>query len=100
MDLCPQESPTICILVICKSIPIASLKWVRSSTLKLLLDLSGHAVNSGMLKALGITHVVSVGETLSAETSFIHGHYVDAKDLASNCNNRRKLNVHDQAIAV
>jgi hypothetical protein len=53
-----------------------------------------------MLKALGITHVVSVGETLSAEASFIHGHYVDAKDLASNCNNRRKLNVHDQAITV
>lgn len=58
----------------------------------------GHALNSGMLKALGITHVVSVGETLANETCFIHGHYVDSSELSGHCKPQRKLDKEDQAI--
>jgi hypothetical protein len=45
---------------------------------------SAHAMNSEMLRELGITHVVSVGETLSAEGAIIHGHYVNVSGLTAN----------------
>jgi hypothetical protein len=35
-----------------------------------------------MLKALGITHIVSVGETLSQEACMIHGQYVNVSHLS------------------
>lgn len=41
-------------------------------------------MNSEMLRELGITHVVSVGETLSAEGAIIHGHYVNVSGLTAN----------------
>lgn len=40
-------------------------------------------MNSEMLRELGITHVVSVGETLSAEGAIIHGHYVNVTCLSA-----------------
>lgn len=39
-------------------------------------------MNSEMLRDLGITHVVSVGETLSAEGTVISGHYINVSDLS------------------
>lgn len=53
-------------------------------------SLSGHAVNGDMLRALGITHVVSVGETLSQEPCVIHGHYVHASNLSGNHGHSKK----------
>ncbi|KAJ9125148.1 hypothetical protein QFC22_000102 [Naganishia vaughanmartiniae] len=42
-----------------------------------------HAMNSEMLKDLGITHVVSVGETLSAEGTVVQGHYISVSGLSA-----------------
>ncbi|KAJ9108767.1 hypothetical protein QFC21_000087 [Naganishia friedmannii] len=42
-----------------------------------------HAMNSEMLKDLGITHVVSVGETLSAEGTLVHGHYINVSGTSA-----------------
>ena len=39
-------------------------------------------MNSQMLKDLGITHVVSVGETLSAEGVLVSGHYINVTGLS------------------
>jgi hypothetical protein len=49
----------------------------------IILFCSAHAMNSEMLRELGITHVVSVGETLSAEGAIIHGHYVNVSGLSA-----------------
>lgn len=45
---------------------------------------SAHAMNSEMLKDLGITHVVSVGETLTAEGALISDHYINVSGLSMN----------------
>jgi hypothetical protein len=40
-------------------------------------------MNSEMLRDLGITHVVSVGETLSAEGTIVQGHYISVSGLSA-----------------
>lgn len=60
------------------------LAIVRVSSALIVLFRSAHAMNSEMLRDLGITHVVSVGETLSAEGTIIHGHYVNVSGLTAN----------------
>lgn len=56
-------------------------------------------MNSEMLKDLGITHVVSVGETLSAEGTLISGHYINVAGLSATIEGI-KDNIADSAIKV
>lgn len=44
------------------------------------LTVRAHACNSRLLQALGITHVLSVGENIFAEDDVELGHYKRAED--------------------